>query len=69
MDKIKCIRSENGTIIPIHNIAIISAEGTSHRIWTNSDCDSNNCGHKLSNRTYDVLLEQLDIIDRRGFND
>ena len=26
MDKIKCIRSENGTIIPIHNIAVISAE-------------------------------------------
>ena len=26
MDKIKCIRTENGTIIPIHNIAIISDE-------------------------------------------
>lgn len=69
MDKIKCIRSENGTIIPIHNIAVISAEDACHYIWTNSDCDSNNCGHKLSDRTYNILLEELDIIDRRGFKD
>lgn len=69
MDKIKCIRSENGTIIPIHNIAVISAEDASHYIWTNSDCDSNNCGHKLSDRTYNILLEELDIIDGQGFKD
>lgn len=69
MDKIKCIRSENGTIIPIHNIAVISAKDASHYIWTNSDCDSNDCGHKLSDKTYNILLEELDIIDDRGFKD
>jgi len=69
MSKIKCIRSENGTIIPIYNIAVISAEDASHYIWTNSDSDSNNCGHKLSDRTYNILLEELDIIDIRGFKD
>lgn len=67
MDKIKCIRSENGIIIPIHNIAVISAKDSSHHIWTNSDCD--NCGYKLSNETYNILLEELDIIDNRGFKD
>lgn len=69
MDKIKCIRSENGTIIPIHNITVISAEKASHYIWTNSDCGNNNCGHKLSDKTYNILLEELDIIDTRGFKD
>lgn len=67
MDKIKCIRSENGTIIPIHNIAVISAKNSSHYIWTNSDGD--NCGYKLSNKTYNILLEELDIIDDRSFKD
>ena len=69
MNKIKCIRSENGTIIPIHNIAVISAKNASHYIRTNSDCDTNSFGHKLSDRTYNILLEELDIIDGRGFKD
>lgn len=69
MDKIKCIRSENGTIIPIHNIAVIATEDACHYIWTNSGCDSNNYGYKLSDRTYNILLEALDIIDGRGFKD
>lgn len=67
MDKIKCIRSENGIIIPIHNIAVISAENSSHYVWTNVDNDCH--GHKLSDRSYNILLEELDIIDRRGFKD
>ena len=67
MDKIKCIRSENGTIIPIHNIAVISAEDSSHYIWTNSDCDSNNCGHKLSDRTYKCPHYQLPRCPRRMY--
>ena len=69
MDKIKCIRSENGSIIPIHNIAIISPEKSSHYIWTNCDVQEDNCGHKLSDRTYNILLKELDIIDGRGFKD
>ena len=35
MDKIKCVETENGTIIPIHNIAIISNENDSHYIKKN----------------------------------
>lgn len=67
MDKIKCIRSENGTIIPIHNISVISGTKASHFVWTNVDNDDN--GHKISDRSYNILLENLDIIDRKGFKD
>ena len=68
MDKIKCIRSENGTIIPIHNIALISDENASHYVWTNCDNEYSS-GYKLSDRTYNILLKELDIIDKRGFKD
>ena len=67
MDKIKCIESENGTIIPIHNIALIYANDISHRVWTN--CDTDNIGHKISERAYYALLEELDIIGIRSFKD
>lgn len=68
MDKIKCVRSENGTIIPIHNIAAISAENASHYVWRNSDGE-NSSGYKLSDRAYYALLEELDIIGIRSFKD
>ena len=68
MDKIKCIRSENGTIIPIHNIAEISSEECSHYIWTTAD-NGDSCGHKLSDKAYNALLEELDIIGVRSFKD
>lgn len=67
MDKIKCIKSENGAIIPIHNIAIISAKDASHAVWTN--CDIDGPGYRLSDKTYNALLEELDIIGVKGFKD
>ena len=69
MDKIKCIRTKNGNIIPIHNIAIISSEEASHYIWTNCDTQEDNYGHKLSDKAYNALLEELDIIGVRNFKD
>ena len=62
MDKIKCIRTENGTIIPIHNIAIISGEKASYYIWTNANTDANDSGFKLSDSQYEALLEELELI-------
>jgi hypothetical protein len=51
--------SENGTIIPIHNIAKIS---TVNRVWTNADA-KDNLGHKLSDDQYNALLRELEIIE------
>lgn len=60
MEKIKCVISENGTIIPIHNIAVISAKNASHYIWTNGDIE--HTGYKLSNGQYNALLRELEFI-------
>jgi len=65
MEKIKCVISENGNIIPIHNIAVISAENASHYIWTNADAEDSNCGRKLSDEQYTALLSELEIIGRK----
>lgn len=58
--KIKCVKSENGIIIPIHNIALINA--FTHYIWSNGDAETSNCGHKLSDEQYDALSKELEII-------
>ena len=58
MEKIKCVISENGTIIPIHNIAKIS---NVNRVWSNADAEDN-LGHKLSDEQYNALLRELEII-------
>ena len=60
MEKIKCVISENGTIIPIHNISVISGEHSSHYIWTN--CDYDGYGYKLSDEQYNALLRELEFI-------
>ena len=60
MEKIKCVVSENGTIIPIHNIAVISGKYYSHCIWTNIDID--NKGYKLPDEQYDALMNELEIL-------
>ena len=58
-NKIKCVASENGTIIPIHNIALISPG--SHYVWTNGDgCDP--AGHKLCDKQYYALLKEIEFI-------
>jgi hypothetical protein len=62
MDKIRCVISENGTIIPIHNISLIAGEKSSHYVWTNADGDDDNYGHKLSDEQYNALLREIEII-------
>ena len=60
MDKIKCVISENGTIIPIHNISVIAGEGCSHYIWTNIDVDQ--LGYKISDKQYNALIKELKML-------
>ena len=60
--KIKCVKSEVGIIIPIHNIALINA--FTHYIWTNADTVYSNSGHKLSDDQYDALVKELEIIGK-----
>ena len=59
--KIKCIKSENGTIILIYQIAAISDPKSSHYIWTSKDIEGNT-GYKLSDKEYKKLLNELDIL-------
>ena len=61
MDKIRCVVSENGTIIPIHNISLIVGNESSHYVWTNAD-GNNIYGHKLSDEQYNALLREIEII-------
>jgi len=60
MEKIKCVVTENGTIIPIHNISAIAGKHSSHYIWTNGDIE--HTGYKLSNGQYNALLRELEFI-------
>lgn len=60
--KIKCVKTEMGMIIPIHNIALIDAR--THYIWFNADAENSNHGHKLSDDQYDALLKELEIIGK-----
>lgn len=60
--KIKCVKSEVGMIIPIHNIALIDAR--IHYIWSNADAENSNHGHKLSDDQYDALVRELEIIGK-----
>lgn len=59
-DKIKCIVSDNGTIIPINNIAVISGKRYAHYIWTNIDVDGS--GYKLSDEQYNALINELKML-------
>ena len=59
-NKIKCVVSDNGTILPINNIAVISGKHCSHYVWTNRDINSE--GHKLSNEQYDALIKELKML-------
>ena len=60
MDKIKCVVSENGTIIPIHNISLIAGEKSSRYVWTNRDIDHE--GYKLSDEQYNALMKELKML-------
>ena len=59
-NKIKCVVSENGTIIPINNIAVISGKYCSHYVWTNRDIGHE--GYKLSDEQYDALINELKML-------
>ena len=59
-DKIKCVISENGTIIPIHNTSVILGKGCSHYIWTNGNIDP--VGHKLTDEQYNALMKELKML-------
>ena len=58
--KIKCVISESGIIIPIHNISLIDVR--THYIWSNADADNSNCGHKLSDDQYNALERELEYV-------
>ena len=60
-NKVKCVISETGIIIPIHNIALINPY--THCIWSNAVVRSFNLGHKLSDEQYDALLREIEIIE------
>ena len=60
MEKIKCVVTEDGTIIPIHNISAIAGEHSSHYVWTNRDIE--HIGYKLSDEQYNALLRELEYI-------
>lgn len=59
--KIKCVVAENGTILPIHNIAVIAPPKCVHEVWTNADCFVED-SHKLSDEQYYALLKELEYI-------
>jgi hypothetical protein len=60
--RIKCVISEKGIIIPIHNIALVDVR--THYIWSNADAENSNHGHKLSDDQYDALVRELEIIGK-----
>lgn len=68
MAKLKCIRTENGTILPIQNIAAIAGEDSSHYVWTNRDTIGGT-GYKLTDRQYNALLDEIEIVGEGGFGD
>ena len=61
MAKIRCIRTENGIILPLQNIAAIAGEASSHYVWTNRN-PAGNTAYKLTDRQYKALLNELEII-------
>lgn len=56
-EKIKCVISEDKTIIPIHNIALIKPG--SHYVLTNCD----NTKYTLCDEQYYTLLKEIEFID------
>lgn len=62
-DKIKCVVTENGTIIPIHNIVAISSKDSVPRVWTAIDVTEDMFGgRRISDSQYDALLKELEYI-------
>jgi hypothetical protein len=59
-NKIKCVVSENGFIIPIHNITLISPKDAHHCIWIAGD--RHPYGHELSTKQYNALLDEIEIL-------
>lgn len=62
--KIKCVVAENGTILPIHNIAVIAPPECTHDVWTNTNCLADD-SYRLSDEQYYALLSELEYIGGR----
>ena len=60
--KIKCVKTENGTIIPIHQIAYIAPPDGCHYIRTSADTDRHEQAHLLSHEQYNKLLNELEML-------
>lgn len=58
MNKIKCVITKNGTIIPLHSIASVSTKGCTPHIMT--ICDRY---YELSDEQCDALLREIEFID------
>lgn len=58
MDKIKCVITKKGKIIPLHSIVSVSTEGGTPHIMT--ICDRY---YELSDEQYDALLCEIEIVD------
>ena len=60
-NKIKCVVSENGFIIPINNITLISPKDAHHCIWIAGE-EYYSYGHELSDKQYNALLDEIEIL-------
>ena len=59
-DKIKCIKTINGNIIPINQIVMLRETGS---VWTSIDnVDSNRFGHSISAKNVEKLMEYFEIV-------
>lgn len=57
--KIKCVVAVDGTILPIHNIAVIAPPECTHKVWTNANCLADD-SYVLSDEQYIFLLGELE---------
>ena len=63
MGKMKCIITESGLIIPIHNIVQISSPNSSPRVWTIIDKGTvGGLGREISRKTYNALMNEIEWI-------
>jgi len=60
MSKIKCVKTESGGYIPIHNILFISGPKYSH--YVHVGMENEGIGYRLSDEDYNKLLKELNIL-------
>ena len=58
MDKLKCVKTLDGVIVPLNAISKISnIESGEHYIWTNDGYDCS-----LSEEQYNALIKEIEFI-------